>query len=86
MDAKFCKRINGHHGNHTEILKMTSRPLVANRSKKGGKDQESIQPSTTPVIGYQWERDTVTIRHHNESQEVSPFPAGDLKTSTNIRA
>ena len=26
------------------------------QSKKEGKDQESIQPSTTPDPGYQWER------------------------------
>ena len=25
------------------------------KSKKEGKDQESIQPSTTPDPGYQWE-------------------------------
>ena len=36
------------------------------QSKKGGKDQESIQSSTTPDPGYQWERNklTVTCRHH----------------------
>ena len=51
-------------------------------SKKEGKDQESIQSSTTPDPGYQWESDNVT----NKSQEVSPFPAGDHKASTNRRA
>ena len=36
------------------------------RSKKGGKDQESIQSITTPDQGYQWESNnlTVTCRHH----------------------
>ena len=48
------------------------------KSKKEGKDQESIQSSTTPDTGYQWESDELTIRHHKrERQEVSPFPAGD---------
>ena len=28
------------------------------KSKKGCKDQESIQSSTTPDQGYQWESDT----------------------------
>ena len=32
--------------------------------KKEGKDQESIQSSTTLDPEYQWERDNVTIRHH----------------------
>ena len=32
------------------------------QSKKEGKDQESIQSSTTPDPGYQWESDNVTIR------------------------
>ena len=36
-------------------------------SKKEGKDQESIQSSTTPDPGYQWESDSLTIRHHKMS-------------------
>ena len=32
--------------------------------KKEGKDQESIQSSTTPDPGYQWDSDNVTTRHH----------------------
>ena len=34
------------------------------QSKKEGKDQESIQPSTTPVPVYQLKSDHFTIRHH----------------------
>ena len=36
------------------------------QSKKGGKDQESIQSSTTTDQGYQWESNTLTVtcRHH----------------------
>ena len=34
------------------------------QSKKEDKDQESIQSSTTPDPGYQWESNTLTIRHH----------------------
>ena len=38
--------------------------LISNesKSKKKGKDQESIQSSTTPDPGYQWESDNFTIR------------------------
>ena len=32
------------------------------QSKKEGKEQESIQSSTTPDPGYQWESDNFTIR------------------------
>ena len=33
---------------------------------------------TTPDPGYQWESDKLKVRDHKrESQEVSPFPAGD---------
>ena len=53
------------------------------QSKKEGKDQESIQSSTTPDPGYPWESNKLTIRHHKESQEVSPFPAGDHKATIN---
>ena len=34
------------------------------QSKKEGNDQESIQLSTTPDPGYQWESDNFTIRYH----------------------
>ena len=40
-----------------------------NKSKKEGKNQESIQSSTTPDPGYMYQResDNVTIRHHKPS-------------------
>ena len=44
----------------------------------------TIKPTTDP--GYQSKSDTFTIRHTNESQEVSPFQAGDHKASINRRA
>ena len=34
------------------------------QSKKDGKDQESIQSSTTPDPGYQWKSNKLTVRHH----------------------
>ena len=45
------------------------------QSKKEGKDQESIQSSTTPDQGYQWESDNVTIRHHKRELKGQPFPS-----------
>ena len=46
-----------------------------------------MQSSTTPDPGYQWESDNFTqFDITNESQEVSPFPAGDHKASINRRA
>ena len=44
---------------------------------------KSIQSSTTPDPGYQWESDKLTEDTTNESQEVSPFPAGDHKATRN---
>ena len=55
------------------------------QSKQGCKDQESIQSSTTPDPGYQWESNTLTVDATNESQGVSPFPAGDHKAQINKR-
>ena len=46
-------------------------------SKKEGKDQESIQLSTTPDPDTNG-KVTSKLEFTNESQEVSPFPAGDL--------
>ena len=51
-----------------------------------GQDQESIQSSTTPDPRYQWESDKLTVDTTNESQEVSPYPAGDHKAHINGRA
>ena len=34
------------------------------QSKKDGKDQESIQSTTTSGPGYQWESNKLTVRHH----------------------
>ena len=56
------------------------------KSKKEGKDQESIQSSTTPDPGYQWESNKLTIRHHKREQRGQPFPAGDHKASINRSA
>ena len=60
--------------------------LQSSQSKLGCKDQESIQSSTTPDPGYQWESDKLTEDTTNESQEVSPFPAGDHEAHINRRA
>ena len=42
---------------------LTSQSTIC-KSKEEGKDQKSIQSSTTPDPGYQWESDNVTIRDH----------------------
>ena len=61
---------------------MLSRGNTGN--KKEDKDQESIQLSTTPDPGYQWDPvSTSQLDITNESQEVSPFPAGVHKASIN---
>ena len=44
-------------------------------SKKEDKDQESIQLSTTPDPGYQWESDTFTIRLYKREPRGQPFPS-----------
>ena len=50
---------------------------------------DTIKYHTDP--GYQWESNKLTVRHHkqldttNDSQEVSPFPAGDRKAHINRR-
>ena len=45
----------------TGMHKMRS---LQSTCKKEGKDQESIQSSTTPDTGYLWESDNVTVIHH----------------------
>ena len=45
--------------------------------RKRAKNQESIQSSTTPDPGYQWESDNVTIRHHKRKRRGQPLPSRD---------
>ena len=45
------------------------------KSKKGGKDQKSIQSRTIYDPGYQWESDNFTIRHHKREPRGQPFPS-----------
>ena len=45
------------------------------RNQEKGKDQESIQSSTTPNPGYQWESGNPTIRHHKQEPRGQPFPS-----------
>ena len=42
---------------------------------KEGKDQESIQSSTTPDPGNQWESDIFTIRNYKREPRGQPFPS-----------
>ena len=46
-----------------------------NECKKKGKYKESIQSSTTPDPGYQWESDNVTIRHHERESRGQSIPS-----------
>ena len=88
-------RIQFNHAEYFQVIYMShlNQINVQNSSyfrvftsKKWCKDQESIQSSTTPDPGYQWESDKLTEDTTNESQEVSPFPAGDHKAHINRRA
>ena len=45
------------------------------QSKLGCKDQESIQSSTTPGPGYQWESDQLTVGHYKREPRGQPFPS-----------
>ena len=52
--------------------------------KEEGKDQESIQSSTTPDPGHHMGKRKNAGKHHiQESQEVSPFPTGDHNVAGN---
>ena len=44
-------------------------------SKKGSKDQESIQSSTTPDPGYHMGKWQSTIKHHKQEPIGQPFPS-----------
>ena len=54
---------------------QTWRVLLHLQSKKEGKDQESIQSSTTPDPGYQCKSNNYTIRHHKREPRGQSFPS-----------
>ena len=84
--SRFQRGSNILQGGPTFSRGGGSNCLFPIESKYWCKDQESIQSSTTPDPGYQWESDKLTVDTANESQEVSPFPAGDHKARINRRA
>ena len=49
--------------------------VVSEISRKEDKDKESIQSSTTPDPGYQWESDNLKIRHNKREPRGQPFPS-----------
>ena len=49
---------------HGEIETLKTQLENEKVSTKEGKDQESMQSSTTPDPGYQWESNKLTIGHH----------------------
>ena len=63
---------------HLSVFRGFWKPFLSSmvsknkKSKKEGKDQVSIQSSTTPDTGYQWESDKVTIRHHKREPRGQP--------------
>ena len=61
-------------------------PEETHESKKEGKGQESIHSSPHLTQGTNWKVTTSQLDITNESQEVSPFQAGDHKASINRRA
>ena len=54
---------------HHRLIKVKG----SEQCKKESKDQKSIQSSTTPDSGYQWESNKLTIRHHKRGPRGQPF-------------
>ena len=65
-------------GNHQRLIRSVvtcSLLRILYKSKLGCKDQESIQSSTTPDPGYQWESDNLIVDTTNESRFKGVFVA-----------
>ena len=60
--------------------------METDESKKEGKDQESIQSIPHLTQDTNWKVTLSQLDITNESQEISPFQAGDHKASINRRA
>ena len=86
LTALYCVSINYFKGEHAQTQFRSNFEITKCCGYGEGQDQESIQSSTTPDPRYQWESDKLTVDTTNESQEVSPYPAGDHKAHINGRA
>ena len=53
------------------LMKNQKSASNSNKSKKDGKDQESIQSSITPDPEYQRENNNFSIRHHKHQKSAS---------------
>ena len=62
-----------HRFNYSYKFSSESEIHVYSKSNLGCKIQESIQSSTTPDPGYQWESDKLTVRHHEREPRGQPF-------------
>ena len=49
--------------------------FLCKQSKKGGKDQETIQSSTWPTQDTTWESNKNTIKNHQQEPRGQPFPS-----------
>ena len=57
----------------SELLQSVISFFMMNTYHKS--NQESLQSSTTPDPGYQWENDNVTTRHHKREARGQSFPS-----------
>ena len=65
------------------IIVKINLKMIRTQIEKGDKYQESIQSRTHLTQDSTWESDKTQLNITNESQEVSPFPAGDHKVAMN---
>ena len=67
-----------------ETEKHQKQLFFSSKVSKGAKTRNRYN-QVPHLTQYQLESDTLTADTTNESQEVSPFPAGDHKAHINIR-
>ena len=68
--VNFIKRPNS-----VEVDQDLHRLSIPNKSKKGGKDQETIQLSSTPDPGYHKGNRQKYNKHHHQEPRGQPFPS-----------
>ena len=61
------------------MTQISAPQLKPEKSTKEGKDQESIQSSTTPDQGYQCESNKLTKGHHTQEPRGQPFSSKALE-------
>ena len=77
--SRWAKNLDNRVAFKKETRRLNTSKFSVIQSKKEGKDQESIQSSTTADLGYQWESNKLNIRIHKREPKFTGFTVNGMQ-------